>query len=67
MVCSRCGGRCRETDAISVEGRVFCFDCAIADLGPPKACDPSKTARTVVRSGRLGRSGSRVEEDCGGK
>ena len=38
--CSKCGKTLENTECYEHQGKVFCEDCYMHILSPPKACDP---------------------------
>jgi DNA-directed RNA polymerase subunit RPC12/RpoP len=38
--CARCGKKIEKQQGYEYQGRVFCEDCYMDILSPPKACDP---------------------------
>jgi len=38
--CSKCGKNIRKNECYEHQGKVFCEDCYMDILSPPKACDP---------------------------
>jgi DNA-directed RNA polymerase subunit RPC12/RpoP len=49
--CSKCGKTLEKNECYEHQGKVFCEDCYMDILSPPKACDPwaVHSAKTFLR------------------
>jgi transcription initiation factor IIE alpha subunit len=49
--CSKCGKTLEKNECYEYQGKVFCEDCYMDILSPPKACDPwaVHSAKTFLR------------------
>ena len=52
LVCERCGKEVEEQQSYEYLGRIYCEDCYMDILSPPKACDPWAvyTARSSLQA-----------------